>query len=51
VGDAQRGRVSASVEAVVPDLVQRVRQDVLDEAAEKLDGVEVDRLAILGAKG
>lgn len=41
--------VGAGVQAVVTDLVESVGQDVLDEAAEKLDGCERGCLVTAGA--
>jgi hypothetical protein len=40
--------VAACVQAKVPDLLEAVRQHVLKEALQKLDGMECFGLAVLG---
>ena len=51
-GDAEAGAdVGSGVEAVVTDLDEAGRQDVLDEASQELEGSEGRRLSFLGGKG
>ncbi len=47
----QTSTLGRGVEAKVPDLMEAIRKDMLDKAAQELDGVEGDGLLAPGAEG